>query len=324
MEQDDAKRIKFIGFWPGFEPNNNFIYNSIRKMFPIVLTDNPDYVISGPFSRDYLQYDCIRIFYTGENLCPDFSLFDYAIGFDHISFEDRYLRYPNWAIPEIYGDKVAKMRTKHNDYDNKEYDKRSFCSFVVSKGNGYVSDYREKLFRAISKIDFVASGGRYLNNINCPNGVEDKLEFQKKYKFAIAAENSSCKGYSTEKIVDAFAAGAIPIYWGDSEIGKEFNTKAFINCNEYESLEEVIKAVSEVYTNSEIQDKMMKQPALVNEVDYQKLLDGFLYSIFSQPLSKAYRRDIVGYNKKKDDWMREMEKWHNSRVYKLLGGKRGL
>lgn len=77
----------------------------------------------------------------------------------------------------------------------------------------------------------VDSGGKYKNNIGKP--VENKRDFQMTHKFVIAFENTSTRGYTTEKIIGAYAAGAVPIYWGDPDVAMTFNTKSFINCNEY-------------------------------------------------------------------------------------------
>lgn len=41
-------KIKFVDFWPGFNPNDNFITNAL-KGYEIVITDTPDYLFS-PFS----------------------------------------------------------------------------------------------------------------------------------------------------------------------------------------------------------------------------------------------------------------------------------
>jgi len=41
-------------------------------------------------------------------------------------------------------------------------------------------------------------------------------------------ENTNSKGYITEKIINAFAAGAVPIYYGTPEVFDLFNRNAFI------------------------------------------------------------------------------------------------
>lgn len=48
------------------------------------------------------------------------------------------------------------------------------------------------------------------------------------YMFSIAHENANYSGYFTEKVLDCFATGTIPIYWGDPDIGKVFNMDGVI------------------------------------------------------------------------------------------------
>ncbi len=59
------------------------------------------------------------------------------------------------------------------------------------------------------------------------------------YKFVIAMENKIDDGYITEKIINAFRSGAVPIFWGDSKAAKQlFNDKAFICVNDFKDLDE--------------------------------------------------------------------------------------
>ena len=41
-----------------------------------------------------MKYDCVRLMFMGENMSPDFTVFDYCIGFDFMEFGDRYFRLP--------------------------------------------------------------------------------------------------------------------------------------------------------------------------------------------------------------------------------------
>lgn len=50
----------------------------------------------------------------------------------------------------------------------------------------------------------------------------------RKYRFALVLEKTKEDGYITEKIVNAFLAGCVPIYYGTEEIFEIFNPQAFI------------------------------------------------------------------------------------------------
>lgn len=53
------------------------------------------------------------------------------------------------------------------------------------------------------------------------------------HRFAIVFENSATSGYFTEKIVSAYLAQTIPIYFGPStsQVAAVLNTKAFVHCD---------------------------------------------------------------------------------------------
>lgn len=276
--------IKFVDFYSNYK--ENFIYKILNEKYNIVISENPDYVICSQWGYEHLKYDCIRIYYTGENLRPNFNYFDYAIGFDYINFEDRYLRVPNYLIFDQYLS-IFKIAEKKHLNKNLKIEKK-FCNMVVSNG---LNGERIKFFHELSKYKQVDSGGKLLNNVGGP--VKSKLEFQKKYKFSLAFENSVSNGYTTEKIVDAFASGGIPIYWGDPLVEKVFNKKAFINANNFKSNKELVKYIKKVDNDHELYMKYIKEPMLNNEnylAKEQEKIKYFIYNIFDQDLEKAKRR----------------------------------
>lgn len=253
-ESKEIIRIKYVDYWKNFQCNSFTLHQILAENYNIEMVDSePDYVMCGPFGYEFLNYSCPRIFYTGECICPDFNLYDYALGFNEISFGDRYMRFPFWLAFLLH---VKKAMKKHLLTDAEILAKNKFCNFIVSNGNA--DESRENFYWLLNKYKRVDSGGRYINNIG--KICENKYEFQKQYKFSLAFENSKYDGYITEKIIDAFAAGTIPIYWGAEDIIKEFNPKAFINCNDYASFSEVVDIIKEIDNNSELFLDMIHEP----------------------------------------------------------------
>ena len=66
---------------------------------------------------------------------------------------------------------------------------------------------------------------------------ENKLDTIRNYKFALCFENGSYPGYVTEKIVDCFVAGVIPVYRGAPDVYDYIPGELFIDANHYKSFQ---------------------------------------------------------------------------------------
>ena len=289
--------IAFDDWWQGFNLRENFITRLLDGNMEYFITDNPDkadFLFCSIEKINCFKYKCPRILFTGENYSPNFNFYDYAIGFDHMTFGDRYFRYPLYVA--CYDEACKKIESR-NKIDEKAFD-RDFCSFVVS--NSSAEEYRVQLFDKLSEYKKVSSGGRYKNNIGLANGVDDKISFLSKYKFNIACENISHPGYCTEKIVEAFAAGTIPVYWGDPLVTDYFNPKAFINCNDYNDINSVIDVIKEIDNDKDRYLEMLSEPVLMNrKYEFEHMRESFknwLLKVISQSKEKAYRRCFSGYS----------------------------
>ncbi|MCM1538314.1 MAG: glycosyltransferase family 10 [bacterium] len=303
-------RIAYIDFWPQFDPETFLFTRLLRKHYDVELNgENPDFIFCSNTGRRYLAYSCPRIYFTGEAVCPDFNVYDYAIGFDRITFGDRYLYYPLCLLD---ADMMEKALHKHELEDTFFMGKKGFCSYVVSADGG-VGNRRDDYFDVISTYRKVDSGGRHRNNLPDGKPVPDKLEFQKRYKFSLTCENSSFKGYATEKLVDAFAAGTIPIYWGDPDIKELFNEKAFISCADYADDEELVHAIREIDKDEARYLSMVHEPALrpdspLHAMMEDRYLETFLVHIFGQDPKAALRRNSA---------FSRNGKFHEHDIYKL-------
>lgn len=294
MKREKGERMKkikvnFVDFWSNFA-NDNIFLPILQKHYDVEISATPDYIFGSERGDSYLDYDCVRIFYTGENLCPDYNLYDYSIDFEYMTYGDRHFRYPNYIM---WNEAFSGMMQKHLVTEEELAGKTEFCSFVYSNGKG--NSTRTSFFELLSRYKKVNAGGRLCNNIGVPDGVKDKLAFQTKHKFSIAFENSSHPGYTTEKLVEAFAAKTVPIYWGDPLVGLGFEEEAFINCHQYDSFEAVVEAVRVVDQDDVLYRRMLRTPALKSYTYSQKYvyqeLEKFLCHIFDQPLEQAYRRN---------------------------------
>ena len=71
------------------------------------------------------------------------------------------------------------------------------------------------------------------------NPIDKKEEALIDYRFSVVIENTKRRNYFTEKLLDCFATGTIPVYYGCENISDYFDTEGIItfNCKEeFESL----------------------------------------------------------------------------------------
>ena len=62
--------------------------------------------------------------------------------------------------------------------------------------------------------------------------IADKEEGLCDYMFSVAIENGQYETYFTEKLLDCFATGTIPVYLGAPDIGEHFNKDGIIDLTE--------------------------------------------------------------------------------------------
>lgn len=108
----------------------------------------------------------------------------------------------------------------------KVYEHKVNLVSMITSSKGYCDGHRRRIMLANELRGKVDLYGRGFNEI------EFKEDGLATYMFSIAHENAYYPGYFTEKILDCFATGTIPIFWGDPEIGKVFNTDGIIMLDE--------------------------------------------------------------------------------------------
>ena len=279
-------KVAFVDFEPGFIPEQSLLYRTLLQKYAVELSKTPDYVFYSNHGDRHLRYDAIRIFYTHENITPDFNFCDYAIGSDYLTLGDRYFRFPAY-----YLDREAFEQMNDKTYftsDNIKC-KGGFCGFYY--GLDEQTPERDLIFERLSKYRPVEAGGPLHNTVE--GVVSEQLPFLSNQKFSIAFEECSHPGYTSDVLLQSFAAQTIPIYWGNPFIGREFNTQAFVNCHDYRSWSEVVEAVRRIDQDDELYLKMMRAPALTGpERDIDRMeenLQAFLCGIIDRPLENARR-----------------------------------
>lgn len=263
-------KISFADFWDGFDNNNNFFRDLILSI------DNSYEFI--PFSNDtdILIYSCFgkshnkvsskvkKIFYTGENLRPNYNDCQYSLTFDFDSYNGKNIRLPLWILQIDWFNKtnytnpqyvipLEEIRT--NPLTKKNKDK--FCCIVFNSR----SPHRWEIIEKLGKYKKVDCYGKPFGNWFY--GEDNKLKTISNYKFNICFENSISPGYYTEKMIHAKTAGCLPLYWADNNSHKDFNPRSFLNLYDFDSLDSFIEKI--IYLDE-------------NNFEYTKIVSEYLFT----------------------------------------------
>ena len=304
-------RVAFCNMWDGFQPKYNFFMyllawagqqNGIRVIND---QDTPNIAFFGPLSQGAeAKYIGIpKVYFSGENAPPnkhqDTCL---NLGYQY-SPDTNYIRLPLWVleinwfgadVEKIANPKPVELKDCMTVNPDLLAKKDKFCAFVATNPT---NQNRNTAFAILNQWKHIDSGGRLFCNL--PNGPIPaglgggggelaKVDFYKQYKFVITYENSSGPGYTTEKLFHAKVAGAVPIYWGDPFVDRDFDSKGYINMNQINTAKDLVDAVAKIADNSEAWKAMASVPALseYKRIWCEKTMTQVAKHIFKHVLNK--------------------------------------
>ena len=276
------------------------LFFDLRNEFEFIYSEDPNFLFVSDVNDnvDYLKKDCVLIFFSSENMHPNFELFDYCIGYNsELYFGDRYCFYL-WCVNGIKDYLSPDLKFKkltRNEAIKALESKDLFCDFIYNHDNKNLK--RKHYLDLLNKYKKVSNGGRLYNSERQNDGksfdYRSKNELQKRCKFSIIVE--SCEysgGLVTEKIFHAILNNTIPIYYGEKEIEKYVNPKRFIDAKKYND-DELIDLVMKIDNDDSLFLDYISQSALVDEnffLKSQERLTSFLRNIFNQNPHDAVRK----------------------------------
>lgn len=131
--------------------------------------------------------------------------------------------------------------TAHREQDIKIWEKSKLCSMIFSKKQWNVGHrHRHHIYNSTKdSCDFDAFG------CGVGNRIEYKIDGLKDYMFSIAMENCREPDYFSEKIIDCFLTGTIPIYYGTHTITKFFNKDGILIFTGTDDIKKIFSYLSE-------------------------------------------------------------------------------
>jgi len=268
-------KLCVVNFWEGAFDGDffNFFFN--LAFDGVVYTNNPheaDLVVTSVFGNVYTNPNKTLSF-IGENIRPSFVNYNYSLSFDYDTYGGRNFRLPLWYARLAWPGFIQKPR-KSNSHNHGYEDlisinsltkgrtldmsqKTKFCAMIAGNPEGL----RVNLYNSLSKYKQVDGYGNMFGN----SLRTSKFEILLDYKFCLCPENSIYDGYITEKLIDAYAGGTVPIYSGDISVAEDFNYKAFLNYQETKNMGNFVEYVRGWDNNSEMYKYIYEKPLLEKE-----------------------------------------------------------
>lgn len=257
--------IYINGFWPGFTEKTDgvhwgFFEYILERVFECKITPCSSseaadillesYFGSSVFAAKPWKYS---IFFSGEahQLPPHpytFCMGARDSGSNFISCP-LYLAY-DYCRPFTYPTHITQVPSK------------GVCSIISSEIPG---SYRYTLLTLLAEKGIhIDNAGRYKNNLGytIPGSYSDPpiLDFQKRYRLVLAFENAELDDYITEKILNPFRAGTIPVYFGSKQVSNYFNPKRFIQVT---SIEETVGKIQSLLLNDPLWLDIVNEPIFI-------------------------------------------------------------
>lgn len=183
-----------------------------------------------------------------------------SLSYDQLEFNNTNIYFPTWYMlaglikPSVFkGDGVeidSKSLLKPRILDDLTNKKLFACAII---GNPH--PIRLKAIQSLRKIGKVDVFGRITGTL-----VSNKFEVARNYRYTVCFENDLYPGYVTEKLLQAYATGTIPIYWGDLGNDIHINRDCFVNLKDFKSIDDFINYIAAIDENKYRQ--MYEQPFL--------------------------------------------------------------
>jgi hypothetical protein len=159
------------------------------------------------------------------------------------------------------------------------YDKCKMISFITS--NKTMTEWHrfrlscvQKLIQSNVAVDLFGKGIK---------DIKGKIEGLRDYKFSVTIENGLHDNYFTEKILDCFLTGTIPVYKGCKNINEFFDINGIITFDTEDDLVEILNNLTDADYESrkdaiQINFELAKKYAYDNDLLYEKFFKDLIFN----------------------------------------------
>lgn len=255
-------KIGFENQYAGYE--KSLVMSVLRQIdgdrLEVTDPNKADLVIVGPFAprkhgrakrllaalrgqKPAPSSSALRLFHTSENVRHDAVKADYAISFDLGVASERHFRLPLWMesidwshegtanTPNPRVARLLSIAQLMQPLGRSVLERPRRAALFTS----HLNQPRRALFDALSKIMPTKGFGRGFDRSIAGHNESGFAKDVVLRDFAVnlCPENALHPGYYTEKIVEAYGAGCLPVSWADPYVRVDFNPAAFVNALDF-------------------------------------------------------------------------------------------
>jgi hypothetical protein len=213
-----------------------------------------------------------NVWYTAENIRPPLDKdFDAYLSFDLDSYSGLNSYLPLWLCR--LGPTVEQvMRVQNELTQQRQIDGLRPKNFAVVASNP--EQIRKHFAFKLNEKEEVSIFGKM--GLPIPN----KDLALRNFNFNICFENDLYPGYVTEKAVESYLSGCIPI-WRGNDSGGFFNKNAMIDVTKL-SIEEGVKKVIEISKDKVLIQTMRTEPLLVKNISIEQIISNLREKFYSR------------------------------------------
>ena len=295
-------RVRFSRFWKGFKPEDSFFVRALNylghettivrsRRRPVDL----EFVSVFPGSTELLFRKILSftkpsprglsevalrntsndlrvsnsqklIWYTGENIRVPADA-ECSFSYDQDDFHGTNVYFPLWySSLNWFGEKEFNFRAGVDVRASDLIEPRKLSKIPDKFACAFIGNPHPLRTRAAAELARYGTVDLFGKSVGKP--IKYKSSIATDYKFMVCFENDLYPGYVTEKLLDAYVSGCVPLYWGDLGSETSINRDCFINLKDFNSLQEFAQYVAGI-SDAEYK-KLFEQPFLSEVPDLSK------------------------------------------------------
>ena len=263
--------VAYTNFWPNFSLKYGLLKHLLDLAFDYDWEESrdprdADLVLTSVFPHRPENFPWKTIAVIWENIRPDYRGYKFSISSDFDDYGGRNVRCPLWYSQVEWF--PGYKNTAGDAWEHGNEPPVPLSVLMTPRTGGYIK--REKFCALVASnyepfrmMAAKALGADIYGGVTGTADARPKSLILKDYTFSLCFENSLFPGYYTEKLLHAWAAGTIPLYFADDKVVEDFNGDAIVNRSDFLTMRSFKNDVKRLYEDNDALEWIWQQPILL-------------------------------------------------------------